>query len=273
MHRFCPLCLYHLNMCVFFASLFCVCLTTFFEHYYDPSYIYVSFQIYFYLSFHFQCVAIIVPTATILGGPDDLYVDKGSSINLTCLIRFSPEPPNYIFWYHQNEVCYTTTTFKNRWIFFVMFCTFLMMWWWLRTIYEILISIFISSSYIHLQVLSEETRNNIRIHFEQQDNAAISYLLIRKADFTDSGTYKCDPANAEIVSIRVNVLNGKYEFLYLACTHKENIWMDYKLNLHFEWKSLVQGKWEINQNIWLNLKRFIWIKWYLLWITLFNLLF
>uniref|UniRef100_A0A336M7Q2 CSON005956 protein n=2 Tax=Culicoides sonorensis TaxID=179676 RepID=A0A336M7Q2_CULSO len=102
-----------------------------------------------------------VPTATILGGPDDLYVDKGSSINLTCLIRFSPEPPNYIFWYHQNEV------------------------------------------------LSEEARNNIKIHFEQQDNAAISYLLIRKADFTDSGTYKCDPANAEVVSIRVNVLNGE----------------------------------------------------------------
>ncbi|XP_059614621.1 papilin-like isoform X1 [Phlebotomus argentipes] len=44
-----------------------------------------------------------VPTATILGGPD-LYVDKGSTINLTCAIRFSPEPPAYIFWYHQDEV-------------------------------------------------------------------------------------------------------------------------------------------------------------------------
>lgn len=77
-----------------------------------------------------------------------------------------------------------------------------------------------SRAYLHLvyilicfilyisQVLSEETRNNIRIHFEQHDDAAISYLLIKKADFTDSGTYKCDPANAEVVSIRVNVLNG-----------------------------------------------------------------
>lgn len=44
-----------------------------------------------------------VPTATILGGPD-LYVDKGSTINLTCAIRFSPEPPPYIFWYHLDEV-------------------------------------------------------------------------------------------------------------------------------------------------------------------------
>lgn len=44
-----------------------------------------------------------VPTASILGGPD-LYVDKGSTINLTCAIRFSPEPPAYIFWYHLDEV-------------------------------------------------------------------------------------------------------------------------------------------------------------------------
>ncbi|XP_049821780.1 uncharacterized protein LOC109597310 isoform X3 [Aethina tumida] len=44
-----------------------------------------------------------VPTADIIGG-QDLYVDKGSTINLTCLIRFSPEPPAYIFWYHQDEV-------------------------------------------------------------------------------------------------------------------------------------------------------------------------
>ncbi|XP_033610161.1 lachesin, partial [Cryptotermes secundus] len=44
-----------------------------------------------------------VPTATILGGPD-LHVDKGSTINLTCTIKYSPEPPAYIFWYHHDEV-------------------------------------------------------------------------------------------------------------------------------------------------------------------------
>ncbi|XP_011183619.2 uncharacterized protein LOC105212934 isoform X2 [Zeugodacus cucurbitae] len=46
---------------------------------------------------------IVVPTASILGGPD-LYVDKGSTINLTCVIKFSPEPPTHIFWYHQDKV-------------------------------------------------------------------------------------------------------------------------------------------------------------------------
>ncbi|XP_046661231.1 lachesin-like isoform X2 [Homalodisca vitripennis] len=51
----------------------------------------------------FVSLNVVVPTATILGGPD-LHVDKGSTINLTCAIRYSPEPPAYIFWYHHEEV-------------------------------------------------------------------------------------------------------------------------------------------------------------------------
>ena len=46
---------------------------------------------------------IAVPTATILGGPD-LYVGAGSTINLTCAIHFSSEPPAYIFWYYNEHV-------------------------------------------------------------------------------------------------------------------------------------------------------------------------
>ncbi|KYQ51634.1 hypothetical protein ALC60_09282 [Trachymyrmex zeteki] len=44
-----------------------------------------------------------LPTATILGGPE-LYVGAGSTINLTCAIRFSSEPPAYIFWYYNENV-------------------------------------------------------------------------------------------------------------------------------------------------------------------------
>lgn len=43
------------------------------------------------------------PTAKILGGPD-LYVDKGSTINLTCVIGMDPEAPRYILWYHEDKV-------------------------------------------------------------------------------------------------------------------------------------------------------------------------
>lgn len=46
---------------------------------------------------------IIVPTAKILGIKDQ-YIDRGSIINLTCIIDFSPDPPDYLFWYKDKEV-------------------------------------------------------------------------------------------------------------------------------------------------------------------------
>ncbi|XP_015119871.1 zwei Ig domain protein zig-8 [Diachasma alloeum] len=46
---------------------------------------------------------VVVPTATILGGPE-MYVGTGSTINLTCAIRFSSEPPAFIFWYYADNV-------------------------------------------------------------------------------------------------------------------------------------------------------------------------
>ncbi|XP_068244866.1 zwei Ig domain protein zig-8-like [Palaemon carinicauda] len=46
---------------------------------------------------------IFAPHAEIIGSPD-MHVDKGSTINLTCIIAHSPEPPNYIYWYHNGKV-------------------------------------------------------------------------------------------------------------------------------------------------------------------------
>ncbi|KAK0077534.1 hypothetical protein PV325_003780 [Microctonus aethiopoides] len=45
------------------------------------------------------------PTTEILGGPD-LYIDHGSTINLTCIVLNSPEPPAYIFWNHNDAGYY-----------------------------------------------------------------------------------------------------------------------------------------------------------------------
>ncbi|XP_053655945.2 uncharacterized protein [Cherax quadricarinatus] len=43
------------------------------------------------------------PQAEIIGAPD-IHVDKGSTINLTCIIRHGTETPAYIFWYHNDKV-------------------------------------------------------------------------------------------------------------------------------------------------------------------------
>lgn len=46
---------------------------------------------------------IIVPHVRIQGSPD-LHVNRGSTINLTCVISHTPEPPAYIFWYFNDDV-------------------------------------------------------------------------------------------------------------------------------------------------------------------------
>lgn len=44
------------------------------------------------------------PVTILLGGPE-MYINKGSTMNLTCIIKHSPEPPPSIVWTHNTEVC------------------------------------------------------------------------------------------------------------------------------------------------------------------------
>ncbi|XP_018324066.1 Down syndrome cell adhesion molecule-like protein 1 homolog isoform X2 [Agrilus planipennis] len=46
---------------------------------------------------------VVEAISEILGGPE-LYVDVGSTINLTCVVRHSPEPPAYIIWNHEGTI-------------------------------------------------------------------------------------------------------------------------------------------------------------------------
>ena len=45
------------------------------------------------------------PRIEILGSPD-LYVQRASRINLTCIIYDVPEPPSFVLWHHEGRVCY-----------------------------------------------------------------------------------------------------------------------------------------------------------------------
>ncbi|KAH9400729.1 hypothetical protein TYRP_002301 [Tyrophagus putrescentiae] len=46
---------------------------------------------------------VVVSKAKILEGPT-LYLSSGSTLNLTCLVRDTPEPPDFIFWYFNGRV-------------------------------------------------------------------------------------------------------------------------------------------------------------------------
>ncbi|XP_076388378.1 zwei Ig domain protein zig-8 isoform X2 [Megachile rotundata] len=52
---------------------------------------------------HIVHLNVIEPKTEILGAPD-LYINRGSTINLTCVVLQSPEPPAYIFWNHNDAI-------------------------------------------------------------------------------------------------------------------------------------------------------------------------
>ncbi|XP_076625019.1 zwei Ig domain protein zig-8 isoform X2 [Colletes latitarsis] len=52
---------------------------------------------------HIVHLNVIEPKTEILGAPD-LYINRGSTINLTCVVLESPEPPAYIFWNHNDAI-------------------------------------------------------------------------------------------------------------------------------------------------------------------------
>lgn len=51
----------------------------------------------------------------------------------------------------------------------------------------------------------------------EKGDVTTSFLLIQNADLADSGKYSCAPSNADVASVRVHVLNGKYPLLPLGC--------------------------------------------------------
>lgn len=56
-----------------------------------------------------------VPTARIVGS-SERYVDRGSTINLTCIINHNPDPPSATFWYHNNKVCILLGHRQPKWL-------------------------------------------------------------------------------------------------------------------------------------------------------------
>ncbi|KAK8385920.1 hypothetical protein O3P69_010581 [Scylla paramamosain] len=53
-------------------------------------------------SYAVRLTVFAAPQAAIIGSPD-MHVDMGSTINLTCVISHTPEPPDYIKWTHNGQ--------------------------------------------------------------------------------------------------------------------------------------------------------------------------
>ncbi|XP_050477968.1 neurotrimin isoform X2 [Bombus vancouverensis nearcticus] len=52
---------------------------------------------------HSMHLSVVEPVTSIVGEPE-MFINKDSTMNLTCVVRHSPEPPTAIYWTHDHEV-------------------------------------------------------------------------------------------------------------------------------------------------------------------------
>ncbi|XP_068141818.1 zwei Ig domain protein zig-8 [Drosophila tropicalis] len=105
--------------------------------------------------------SVVEPITTIPGGPE-LYIDLGSTVNLTCIVKHLPDPPITVHWTHNNQ-----------------------------------------------EINYDSPRGGVSVITEKGD-ITTSYLLIQRAQISDSGTYSCSPSNANSKSVAVHILNGDH---------------------------------------------------------------
>ena len=47
---------------------------------------------------------MILETTSKISGPEELYLNQGSTINLTCSVKADPELTSAVFWYHDGQL-------------------------------------------------------------------------------------------------------------------------------------------------------------------------
>ncbi|KAH8375788.1 hypothetical protein KR200_009936, partial [Drosophila serrata] len=52
---------------------------------------------------HSVYLNIVEPVTEIVGG-GELHINRGSTINLTCIVKFAPEPPPTVIWSHERQI-------------------------------------------------------------------------------------------------------------------------------------------------------------------------
>eukprot|EP00093_Oithona_nana_P015032 15032.XXX_554819_578580_1 [CDS] Oithona nana genome sequencing. len=104
-----------------------------------------------------------IPVASILGNPQ-VFIESGSVLNLTCVVKQAITKPAFIIWRHGTK----TIDYSSP-------------------------------------------RGGISVETNTSGNTPTSYLLIDAVAPSDSGKYSCHPANAQEISVNVQVQEGEHQ--------------------------------------------------------------
>lgn len=72
-----------------------------------------SFNAAFFPLSHTHTYITSEPLTSVIGGPD-IFVNFGSTINLTCIVKNSPESPFMMYWTHNNIVSWLMKSNKSH---------------------------------------------------------------------------------------------------------------------------------------------------------------
>ncbi|XP_050721090.1 cell adhesion molecule 2-like [Eriocheir sinensis] len=150
---------------------------------------------------HLIHLAVVEPETAIVGGPD-VYLNTGSQLALTCTVRFSPEPPAFILWYHGDKlVSYERTRGGGRGGGGTSSTSS-------SSSGSRTNSNNSNSSSSSSSKSSNTTSSTNSSSSSSSSGVTSSRLLVQSARLFHSGVYTCDPENARPRSVNVHVLAG-----------------------------------------------------------------
>lgn len=130
---------------------------------------------------HHYNVSVSIPSTSIFGG-SEYHVDKGSAIQLTCIIHNVSQEPQFVFWYHNERMINYDADDKER--------------------IQVLTQSSSSATALASAAASELSSESVGT------DHVLSHLTIHNVTDADSGNYSCVPSNAEPTNTMVYVSEG-----------------------------------------------------------------
>ena len=135
----------------------------------------------------------------------DLHVQIGSKLVLTCYVKQSSGPPEYVFWYQGDEVLNYSPKVKIEEFFRKKEISTVSDEPTLHNSRTPLVK-----DQIHLNNIQHISSNKMHKSLHPDGNDLISTLSVENVEkTTHSGNYTCSPSNARSASIMVHVVDGR----------------------------------------------------------------